>query len=167
MIKKMNDFVLSLIMIVLSLFLIFGNVTEGGTTMGQGGPLAKPDVWLKLLAALMLVFSVILLIKSISFKRDGQDKEKFSFALNSTVILTIVGLSIYTALLPVIGFFVSTFLLSMFLCLLFSIKENKKSIKTMGKNEWFAYILRSFGFSLVMLLVLYLVFGKLLAIHLP
>ena len=166
MIKKMNDFILSLIMIVISLFLIFGNVTVGGTTMGQGGALAKPDVWLKGLAFLMLFFSIVLGIKSLSFKR-GEDKEKFEFALSSTVILTVVALILYTILLPLIGFFVATSLLSLFLCMLYSIKENKKTIKTMTKSEWIYYSIRSFVFSAVMVVVLYLVFGKLLAIQLP
>ena len=44
MIRKMNDFVLSLIMIVLSLFLMFGEVTQGGSSLGQGGILSEADL---------------------------------------------------------------------------------------------------------------------------
>lgn len=166
MIKKMNDFVLAVIMLVLGLVLLLGNFTVGGTTMGQGGLLARPDMWLKAIAALMVFFSIVLGIKSLSFKK-GEEQEKFTFAINWTVVLTLVALVLYTIFLPIIGFFISTFLLSFFLCTLYAIKEDDKKVKELTRQEWVRYLLRSLIFSAVMVVLLYLIFGKLLAIQLP
>ena len=67
MIRKMNDFVLSLIMIVLSLFLMFGEVTQGGSSLGQGGILSEADTYLKFIAFLLLVVSAIMFFRSFDF----------------------------------------------------------------------------------------------------
>ena len=40
-IKKMNDFVLGILMILLSAFLVFGKITETEVKTGQGGFLVR------------------------------------------------------------------------------------------------------------------------------
>lgn len=49
-IKKMNDFVLGILMILLSAFLVFGKITETEVKTGQGGFLVRSDVWLRMMA---------------------------------------------------------------------------------------------------------------------
>ena len=80
MVRKVNDFVLSLLMIALSLFLIFGNVTVGGSSLSQGGILSQADTYLKFIAAILLVVSVILFFRSLDFRKTGE-KEPFTYRI--------------------------------------------------------------------------------------
>lgn len=165
MVRKVNDFVLSLLMIALSLFLIFGNVTVGGSSLSQGGILSQADTYLKFIAAILLVVSVILFFRSLDFRKTGE-KEPFKFDLGILAVLTVLFLVIYTIALPIVGFEISTFVLAFLLCFSYSLKEDSISIRS-GMKTLGPVIIRSLLFALVMFIALYLVFVKLLQVQLP
>ena len=83
-IKKMNDFVLGILMILLSAFLVFGKITETEVKTGQGGFLVRSDVWLRMMGVFLVIVAVILIIRSFG-KKEGEEAEGFHFYLDSTV----------------------------------------------------------------------------------
>ena len=66
----MNDFVLGILMTIFGLWLLFGKITEMEVQTGQGGFLARSDIWLRMLAVILILVSVILIIRSINFKKE-------------------------------------------------------------------------------------------------
>ena len=75
-IKKMNDFVLGILMILLSAFLVFGKITETEVKTGQGGFLVRSDVWLRMMGVFLIIVAVILIIRSFG-KKEGEEAEGF------------------------------------------------------------------------------------------
>ena len=168
MIKKMNDFVLGILVILLSAFLMFGKITETEVKTGQGGFLVRSDVWLRMMGLFLLVVAVILIIRSIGFgHRKDEGAEHFHFYIDSTVIAVTLSLVFYALALPVVGFMISTFLICMYLVILFSIKEKAWTFRTTPKEAWGKILLKGVVSAAVLLVVFWFIFGKLLAIQLP
>ena len=165
-IRHWNDFILGVLMIFVGLFLLFGNLTNRPVSTGQGGWLARPDIWLRIMAVLMLVISVCLIIRALNLKKT-EDVEAFRFHVDSTQIGTVVALILYSLLLPVFGFFITTFCATFYLVLLYSIKEKGLSFKTVPKGNRGKMILKSLIISAISLGIFWLIFGYLLAIQLP
>lgn len=165
-IKHINDFVLGILMVGVSAYLFLGKITETEVTMSQGGYFARSDVWLRMIAVMLFVVAVVLIIRSINFKKD-EDVEKFHFYLDSTVVATVASLVAYAVALPIIGFFISTFAMTFYLVLLYSVKEQGLRFKEVPKSDWGKIILKSAITSAILLVVFWLIFGKLLAIQLP
>ena len=164
--KKPNDFVLGILMIGVSLFLFFGKITDNAPASSQGGMLARPDVWIQMIAGILVAVSVILIIKSVDLKGCAE-AERFHFALDSTVVSITAVLILYALLLPVIGFFVTTFAAIFFLVFLFTVREEKLVMRKLTKKDALRIAIKSTLTALVMLVILWLVFAKLLAIQLP
>ena len=165
-IKKTNDFVLGIIMIVVSLCLFFGKVTTNVPEISQGGYLARADVWLQMIAVLLGAASIILIITSLDFKKTGKS-EKFEFVIDSTILLTVAALIIYAALMPIIGFMITTFVMVLFLTFLYTVREEKRQFSQLEMADWLRLVKKGVITAAVMLIILWLVFGKLLAIQLP
>lgn len=168
MIKKMNDFVLGILVILLSAFLIFGKITETEVKTGQGGFLVRSDVWLRMMGVFLLVVAVILVIRSLNLgHRKEEATEPFSFYIDSTVIAVTVSLIAYALALPFVGFMISTFAICMYLVVLFSIKEKAWTFRSTPKEAWGKILLKGILTAVVLLIVFWFIFGKLLAIQLP
>lgn len=168
MIKKMNDFVLGILVILLSAFLMFGKITETEVKTGQGGFLVRSDVWLRMMGLFLFVVAVILIIRSLNlWHRKEENAEPFHFYIDSTVIAVTLSLIAYALALPVLGFFISTFVICMYLVILFSIKEKAWTFRSTPKEAWGKLLLKGVATAAVLLLVFWAVFGKLLAIQLP
>lgn len=165
-IRHKNDMVLGIIMSAASMFLIFGKVTEQKVNTNQSGFFGRPDVWLRGLGVLLLLISVILIIRAIDFKNEGTE-DKFHFYIDSTVIGLVISLILYTILLPKVGFMITTFAETFYLALLFTVKERGLSFPTVPKKDWGGILLKCIITSAVLLVVFWIVFGKLLAIQLP
>lgn len=165
-IKHMNDFVLGILMIIVSAFLFFGKITQTEVATAQGGYLARPDIWLRMIAVFLFAVSVVLIIRSINFSKS-EEVDGFSFYIDSTVIATIVSLIAYALALPVIGFFISTYAITFYLVLLYSVKEKGWNFNSVPKGNWGKMLIKSVITAAVLLLVFWFVFGKLLAIQLP
>lgn len=165
MIKVFNDFVLGVVMIGVSLYLLIGNIATNIPKTSQGGYLSRADVWIKMLAVMLLVVSIILVFKSINFKK-GETK-KFEFFLDNAIVSTIVGLIAYTVLLPKIGFFISTFSLTFFYVVLYTVSEDGKKFRTLTKEDVIRIGGKGLISSALLLAVFWLIFAKLLAVQLP
>ena len=146
-IKKMNDFVLGILMILLSAFLVFGKITETEVKTGQGGFLVRSDVWLR--------------------KKEGEEAEGFHFYLDSTVVAVIVSLIVYALALPKVGFMITTFLMCLYLVILFSVKEQSLTFRTVPKALWGKLLVKGVLSAAVMLAVFWFIFGKLLSVQFP
>ena len=90
MIKVFNDFLLGVMMMGVSLYLLIGEIATNIPKTSQGGYLSRADVWIKMLAIMLLLVSIILVFKSINFKK-GETK-KFEFFLDGAIVSTIIGL---------------------------------------------------------------------------
>lgn len=165
-IKHMNDFVLGILMIIVSAFLFFGKITQTEVATAQGGFLARPDIWLRMMAVFLFLVSVALIIRSINFSKS-EEVDKFKFYIDSTVIATIVTLIVYAVALPLVGFFISTYAITFYLVLLYSVKEKGWNFNSVPKGNWGKILLKSCITAAILLAVFWFVFGKLLAIQLP
>ena len=165
-IKHMNDFVLGILMVAFSAFLIFGRITEMEVQNGQGGFFARSDIWLGAMGVLLLITAVLLIIRSINFKKL-EDVSPLNFYMDSTVIGTTLSLIVYAIALPKLGFFITTYVVTFYLVLLYSVKENGYKFTTVPKNVLGKMIIRAVIVSAIFLVILLFVFGKLLAVQLP
>lgn len=166
-IKRTNDFILSVAMIALSLFLVFSDkVVSGPSNSGLGGYFARADVYLKMLGMMMLITSVLLLIKSIGFNKNTP-KIRFSFYLSSTIVCILAAIAVYAVALPSIGFAVSTTVILLFLSGLFYVKERNKKMKEYTKKEIIKLSIFLVSFSLISVVLLYFIFTNGLNVQLP
>ena len=165
-IKHVNDLILGILMIGVSAFLFFGKITQSEVQTAQGGFLARPDIWLRMMAVFLFVVSVILIIRSINFSKS-EEVDKFSFYIDSTVIATVLSLIAYAVALPWIGFFVSTYTMTFYLVMLYSVKEKGWNFNSVPKGNWGKILVKSLITAAILLVVFWFVFGKLLAIQLP
>ena len=154
-IKKMNDFVLGILMILLSAFLVFGKITETEVKTGQGGFLVRSDVWLRMMGVFLVIVAVILIIRSFG-KKEGEEAEGFHFYLDSTVVAV-----------PKVGFMITTFLMCLYLVILFSVKEQSLTFRTVPKALWGKLLVKGVLSAAVMLAVFWFIFGKLLSVQFP
>ena len=154
-IKKMNDFVLGILMILLSAFLVFGKITETEVKTGQGGFLVRSDVWLRMMGVFLVIVAVILIIRSFG-KKEGEEAEGFHFYL-----------IVYALALPKVGFMITTFLMCLYLVILFSVKEQSLTFRTVPKALWGKLLVKGVLSAAVMLAVFWFIFGKLLSVQFP
>ena len=141
LIKNANDFVLAVLMLALSLFLLlYPNITSNIPSVSMGGYFTRPDVYIRMLALFLAAASLALLIRSLNLGRKSQQTSGFHFTINSTVIMTVAALLLYCALLPVADY---------------------------SKKELTKYAVIDVVYTGCMVAVLWLVFAKLLGVRLP
>ena len=168
LIKNANDFVLAVLMLALSLFLLlYPNITSNIPSVSMGGYFTRPDVYIRMLALFLAAASLALLIRSLNLGRKSQQTSGFHFTINSTVIMTVAALLLYCALLPVAGFDICTAVILLFLNGLYVYKENNKKLKDYSKKELTKYAVIDVVYTGCMVAVLWLVFAKLLGVRLP
>lgn len=96
LIKNANDFVLAVLMLALSLFLLlYPNITSNIPSVSMGGYFTRPDVYIRMLALFLAAASLALLIRSLNLGRKSQQTSGFHFTINSTVIMTVAALLLY------------------------------------------------------------------------
>ncbi|WP_347559838.1 tripartite tricarboxylate transporter TctB family protein [Clostridium sp. AM58-1XD] len=128
--------------------------------------IARPDVWLQMIAVLLFLVAVILVVSSLDFAGKAE-KEGFHFVLDSTILLTVAALILYAVLLPAAGFIPTTFLMTVFLTAVYTLKEEKLCVRGLDKKDMIRIGRKSVITGAVLLVILWLVFAKLLAIQLP
>ena len=159
-IKHVNDFILAVAMLALSAFLIFyPDITTTIPKLAQGGFFTRADVYIRMLAVILLIASGVLLIRSLTLAPVGSGG-RFHFLTARSAVLTAAALIVYTLFLPWIGFFV-------LLNLLYCFQEKNKGWKEYSKQESLHMLLSAMIYSLVLMLILWLVFSKLLGVRLP
>ena len=157
-IRHKNDMVLGLITTAFSMFLIFGKITEQKVNTNQSGFFGRPDVWIRGLGILMLLISVILMVRAINFKKE-ETEDRFHFYIDSTVVGLVISLILYTVLLPKLGFIITA--------LRFTVRERGLSFRTVPGKDWGGILIKCIITAAVLLVIFWIVFGKLLAIQLP
>jgi hypothetical protein len=157
----MNDFVCAVLLLAIGVFLLVSNTIVTGKIVNppNGGIFVRADVYIRVLGGILAFLSALLLIGSLNFTKS-QETTGFKIVLTRINVLTIVGLIFYTLALPLIGFTVSTFLVSFFLVCLYRRGEIGKKIS--WKDAGIAAI-----FSVILVLVVYLLFAKVLYVSLP
>ena len=165
--KSMNDFFAVIIMGSLGLFLcISDKIIQGGLPdlPAAGGILVRADMYIRLIGGIFILLSALLFLKNLSFSKSVETKA-LVFPVTSQGVLTLVSLIVYTLLLRIIGFALDTFLLSFFLVFLYMKKENADKIIT--RPILMRMIILSTVFSLVLVGVVYVIFGLVLYVSLP
>lgn len=145
-----NDFLLGVVMLALSAFLLISpDVAKEQIMANMGGFFARADVYIKMLAFILLILSVILILKSINFKKS-EDVKPLNIKITREVSLSAAALVLYVLLLPVAGFIPTSFIFVVFLVLLYMRKENEDSE---NYNDRKAFVKR-IGFAVVYATVL-------------
>lgn len=126
----------------------------------------RSDVWLRMMGVFLVIVAVILIIRSFG-KKEGEEAEGFHFYLDSTVVAVIVSLIVYALALPKVGFMITTFLMCLYLVILFSVKEQSLTFRTVHKALWGKLLVKGVLSAAVMLAVFWFIFGKLLSVQFP
>jgi hypothetical protein len=168
LIKNTNDFLIGIVLLVLGIYILFTNDIMHGNVMDSGGgPLVRPDVYVRLIGGGIAICAAILVIKSINFSGTAVT-EGFHFVLSLEVALTIVGLVVYTVLFDIIGFGVSTFLLIFFLTCIYTRKEKSGEGKPpLTRKEIVKDLIIALVYSALLDLIVYLLFSQVLHVALP
>ena len=166
-IRHVNDFILAIAMIAFSLFLLFcPGITTAIPILAQGGFFTRADTYIRMLAVILLISAAALLVRSLTASpTDG--KGKFYFLLDNTISLTVAALIAYTLLLPKIGFFITSFVMIVLLNLLYCFREKSRKRKEYSRRELCSMLLSAAVYALILMLILWLVFAKLLGVRLP
>ena len=168
LIKNVNDFIIGIVLLALGIYVLTtDDIVQGNVSPGAGGPLVRPDVYVRLIGGFLAFFSAVLVIKAFNFSRSAEVKS-FRFVLSREVVLTLVSLILYTILLPLIGFGVSTFLLIFALTCFYAHKEKTGEGKPLLSRKG---MIREFViaaiYSALLVTAVYLIFSRVLHVTLP
>ena len=167
-VKNTNDFVIGIALLALGIYIlltkkiVFGNVMQT-----SGGPLVHPEVYVRLLGGILTFLAAILVLKSLNWRRSAE-LTPFRFLITPHIFLTVVALVLYTFLLPRIGFAVSTFSLNFFLTCLFLHRERTGEGKaTLERKSIIRSLIHITIFSIILLIIIYILFTRVLYVDLP
>jgi hypothetical protein len=168
LVKTPNDFVIGLILLAAGLFVLFtAKVVQGEIVTGNGGLLARPDTYVRLIAGCLAFFSAVLVLKSLNWRRL-KDTKGFTFVLSREIVLTVVALVAYVFLLPLIHFFAATFLLLFLLTIMFFKKEVSVSeTECPAKKIVIRRLIVAAVYSVILTVAVYLLFANVLMVALP
>jgi hypothetical protein len=162
--KSINDFIIGIILLGVGAFIAtYDQIVKGTISDSVGGILVRPDVYVRMIGVLLVICSLILVIKSMNYKRSGKT-EGFQFVMTKEVALTGISLLLYAALLNPIGIYLSTFLLTLFLTCMYMRRERSGEGKPPLSRR--AGIIASV-YSIVMVVVVHFIFAKVLNVILP
>ena len=167
-VKNTNDFIIGLALLVLGCYvLLTDKIVFGNVMKTSGGPLVHPVIYVRLLGGILTFLAAILVLKSLNWSRKAE-VIPFRFLLTPHISLTVVALVIYTFLLSRIGFAVSTFLLNFFLTCLFLHRERTGEGQALpGKRDIIRTLIIVTIYSILLLIVIYILFTKVLYVDLP
>jgi hypothetical protein len=163
----MNDLISGGVLLLFGLYLCFaGNIIQGKVFTPPGGLFVRADVYIRMLGVLVAVCASCILLRGINFKKSSKT-EPFAFVVTRENGLTAAALGLFVFALPRIGFVVSTFTLTLFLVLLYGRKERQAAKKNLTRQEFIKTLVFGVIFSILLVIVVYLVFAKLLYVTLP
>lgn len=165
-IKNTNDLVLGISSLVISLWLVLDtNLIKGFALVSSTPFLARPDVYVRMIAGGWAILAALLILKSLNLTGQVTGRVKFSFNLPLVTLLPMVAFIICTLILEEVGFFVSSFVLMTFMCFVFQLKEKHLTLR--ADKEVLKSLAISSGFSLVLVAALEQIFTHLLKVSLP
>ena len=165
-IKNMSDFVIGLALLAGGLWLMFSsNITEGRIlTAHQVQGMLRADTYIKVLGGLVSFLAFIMVVRSFNFDKTSET-QAFKFSMSKESLLTFVGLALFIILLRPLGFALVTFLFSFSIICLYMFKEIKN--KGLDRGKLIKKVIFTVVFSLLLVLAVYLIFGKVLLVQLP
>lgn len=165
-VKNVNDFVIGLALLVLGCYVLLTDNIIFGVVPRMGGGI-HPEAYVRLIGGILTGLSAILVLRSLNWRRSAQ-VIRFRFIITRHIVLTVVSLVAYTFLLPRIGFVISTFLLNFFLSCLFLHRERTgEGQAPFEKKEIIRSLINITIYSVVLLIVIYLLFTRVLFVNLP
>jgi hypothetical protein len=132
-IKNHPDFLLGVIFLALGLFLLLNDGLVGKEMSNLGGYWAQPSTYLKMLGMGISIFSVILLLTSLNFQRTNVI-QKIQLNVGFEAWMTILALLVYCIIMPIITFMPATFLMILFINLVYKRKEAIKAAETLAEK---------------------------------
>ena len=164
-IKSMNDFLMGLLLLAGGLWLMLSDkITEGRILKSQRQGFLQADTYIQVLGGLVVFLAVLMVIRSINFKKEAET-QAFSFYMSKESLLTFVALILYVALLKPLGFSITTFLFTFFIACIYMLKETKN--KGLSRRDKIKKMIILAVFSVIMVIAVYLIFGKVLLVILP
>ncbi|MDR1315555.1 MAG: tripartite tricarboxylate transporter TctB family protein [Spirochaetales bacterium] len=162
--KSVNDFIIGVVLLGVGIFFTtYKEIVKGPVSDSVGGILVRPDVYVRMVGVLLVICSLIMVLKSINYRRSDKT-EGFHFVLTREVALTGISLLLYAALLEPVGFFISTFLLTLFLTCMYMRRERGGEGKPPLTRK---AVLIAAVYSILMVIVVHLIFAKVLNVFLP
>jgi len=167
-IRNANDFVIGGALLAVGCYVLFtDNILYGNVPVTSGGPLVHPAAYVRLLGGILAFLALFLMVKSLNWRRAAEALP-FRFFITSHITLTVIALMLYTFLLSRIGFAVSTFVLNFFLCCLFLHRERTGVGKPpLTKKDIIRTLIIVTIYSILLLIVIYILFTKVLYVDLP
>jgi hypothetical protein len=161
----MNDFICGLVLSAVSIWLLVSkSVTIGKVETGQGGLFVRADVYPRMLGALMLFLAILMIIRSINFKKEAETAP-FFINITKESLFTFVALIVFIVILKPVGFAISTFALTFFLVVLYMLKEyESKNLTPQQKKKKIVF---AAVFSVILVVFVWVAFEKLLLVTLP
>ncbi|MDR2132209.1 MAG: tripartite tricarboxylate transporter TctB family protein [Clostridiales Family XIII bacterium] len=177
-IKDRPAFLLAAIFLPVGIFLLTGDDLVGRQITDLGGYWARPLTYIRILGAITIALSALLLIKSIQFRRGREyEVKKIAIGWGFEAGMTAAALVAYCIVMPLITFVPATFALVFGMNLLYKRKEGSASPKEdsfappaesrRGARSRWTYYLNSAVYALLATFVLYMIFTKLLHAVLP
>ena len=164
-IKSMNDLVAGILLALGGLWLMLSkNITEGRILQSQRQGILQADTYIRMLGGIVLFLAILMVVRSINFKKETET-EPFQFHITKESFLTFAALLGFILLLHPLGFAVTTFLFSTFIVVIYMLKEAKG--KGLSRQRIFYKMIFACVFSLVLVVVVYLVFARGLMVTLP
>jgi hypothetical protein len=161
----MNDFIGGLALIAGSMWLLASkSITTGRIATGKGGLFVRADVYIRMLGGLMLFLAILMVIRSINFKKEAETKA-FFFNITKESLLSFVALIVFCIALKPVGFAITTFALTFFLVCLYMNRENADKNYTPQQKK--KRVLFAAVFSLILLVLVYFIFSNVLLVTLP
>lgn len=166
--KSTNDFIIGTLFLILGIYVLTtNNILLDSIGASQGTIwIIRPDIYVRGIGCLITAFSVILVLKSINWKRS-EETTKFTFAMSKEVLLSIGALIIYAFIFPRVGFALSSFLLIFFLTFIYMCKEMSGKQDKITKKDRIKYAIYSVIYAAILVTVVYLIFSKILYVVLP
>ncbi|MDR0539356.1 MAG: tripartite tricarboxylate transporter TctB family protein [Spirochaetaceae bacterium] len=183
--KSVNDFIIGLALLALGVYVLFtGDIVTGNVSTGDGGLLVRPDVYVRIIGGFLAFFSAVLVLKAVHWTKRGSagnSGSKVEFALTREVLCTLGALAVYGLLLELtlllkyrtglrdgIGFFVATFLLIVFLTLVFRRKEKySEGFRAVPRKTLAREGILIAVYAVILDIVVWAVFSQVLNVSLP
>ncbi|MDR1933388.1 MAG: tripartite tricarboxylate transporter TctB family protein [Spirochaetales bacterium] len=164
----MNDCVIGIALLGVGIFIVqYKSIVKGQISDSAGGYLVRPDVYVRMIGVLLIICSLILVVKSINFRRSAETRG-FHFVVTKEVALTGLSLLLYAALLEPVGFNITTFLLTLFLTCMYMRKEKMgEGNPPITRRVVIRSLIVATIYSVAMVIIVYLIFAKALNVILP
>jgi len=155
-----RDVILSVVLIIISIILIIYSYASIDPPFAQG--LASSGSYVRMWLSMIIIFSFLLLSKSILVKNKDKIKEKI---FSDTVIFTIIILFLYIFIMSVLGYYLSTILFLFLIVFYYSHYPFKNLFN--DKKLLMISIIKILIFSFVVTFIIEFIFVNMLHTILP